>query len=101
MNNIFVLPQSEPATPRLGHPPMIAPAKGLKPYIATASDGRRYRVTPSGARTFRPHPKATPQTCVTFSYRRIDTDGKPLQRIRMSKKNRLRLRRMEASLNQA
>jgi hypothetical protein len=78
---------------KLTCPPLIKPAKGLRPYTVTASNGRRYRLTPSGTRSFQPVPGAPTQTCVTFNYRRIDGDGRQIMRIRMSKKNRLRLRR--------
>lgn len=84
---------------KLTSPPIIQPAANLLPYTVTASDSRRYRLTPNGVRSFR-NPAGRTEQCVTFSYRRIGTGGQPIQRIRMSKKNRLRLRRKAAFLNE-
>lgn len=79
--------------PCLGRPPLITPAANLKPYTVVASDGRGYRLIPNGKRIWQDQPGKPYQSCVTFQYRRIDSDGKPINRIRMSKKNRLRLKR--------
>ena len=89
---------TEPAKsrPRLGRPPLIAPAANLKPYTVVASDGRRYRLIPNGKRSWQAELGKPWQSCCTFQYRRIDSDGKIINRVRMSKKNRIRLRRAVA-----
>jgi hypothetical protein len=93
---------TSPATrPRLGRPPLIAPAPNLSSYNVTASDGRRYRLIPTGVRHLPTPPGQPVQKCVTFQYRRIDEHGKLIKRIRISKKNRLRLKRAVAEASRA
>jgi hypothetical protein len=76
---------------------MINPMSPRLPsYTVTASDGRRYRLTPNAVRVFQTAPGQPKQDCFTFSYRRIDENGQPIKRIRISKKNRLRLKRAVA-----
>lgn len=94
MSNTLTAPQSNP--PRLMRPPMIAPAAGLKPYRVTASDGRMYRLTPNGVRSWQHEPGKPVSRIVTFKYQRIDAGGNLIKRVRMSKKNKLRLRRAVA-----
>lgn len=98
MSNTLTAPQ--PVRPRLGRPPLIAPAPNLASYNVTASDGRRYRLIPNGKRGWQADPSKPVVSIVTFQYRRIDNDGKIIKRVRMSKKNRLRLKRHLAFLNQ-
>lgn len=76
---------------------MINPMSPRLPsYTVTASDGRRYRLTPNGLRVWKDKPGQPEQSCLTFEYRRIDENGQPIKRIRISKKNRLRLKRAVA-----
>lgn len=85
-----------PPRPRLMSPPMISPGPDLKPYRVTASDGRSYRVTPNGKRTYQPDLSKPAVAICTFKYQRIDAAGNLIKRLRMSKKNKLRLRRAVA-----
>ena len=82
--------------PRLVTPPLVNPASQFAGYAVTASDGKRYRLTPNAVRVFQTAPGQPKQECLTFSYRRIDEHGRPIKRILMSKKNRLRLKRAVA-----
>jgi hypothetical protein len=91
MSNILTEPM--PSRPRLSRPPLIAPAANLRSYTVIASDGKGYRLTPNGKQSWQTEPGKPYQSCVTFQYRRIDQDGKLIKRVRMSKKNRLRLKR--------
>lgn len=100
--NILSKTSPQPAVRhRLGRPPLIAPAPNLASYNVTASDGRRYRLIPNGVRVIDTPPGQPVQKCVTSQYRRIDNDGKLIKRIRISKKNRLRLKRDVAEASRA
>lgn len=94
MNNTLTTPQS--IRPRLVAPPLVNPNSKFAGYTVTASDGRRYRLTQNAIRSFQTAPGQPYQNCFTFSYRRIDEKGQPIKRIRISKKNRLRLKRAVA-----